>query len=209
MTAGRPRFISNDEAGLINDRLKLVSSREFGIEKQEVKQFLSRVSVDDWKGYKNGIPSDEAVRTHLAQNSDILYKRIENKEHAKLVAESFSNMDTFFGTLDDIQRKHPGIFLNANLVWDLEKTADDCTLGKRHKAFTAKDTKNGSNRGVKSTYGSSKHITAVIPACTASVLTPPCFIIAGKRKNEERHVPVTISFTEPPQEIIKPFAEKN
>ncbi|CDF40642.1 unnamed protein product [Chondrus crispus] len=108
-----------------------------------------------------------------------------------------------------MQRQHPGILLDAHRVWNLDETAVECTLGKWHKAFTSSETKNGGHRGVKSTYGASKHITAVIAASVGGVLTPPFFIVSGKRKNSDWYSPVTGSLSNTPNGIIRPYTEPN
>lgn len=207
--AGRPRTITNEEATLLNSRLKLASKRGFAVNNSGFKHVLYRIAADGRNGYRNGIPSDAAVRTYRAHNPDITYKRIENKEFAKLAAESYRHIDIFFAALDEIQVKHPGILLNPHRIWNLDETAVDCTLGKLEKAFTSRDTKNGGHRAVKSRYGSSKHVTVVIAASGAGVLTPPFFIVAGKRMNSDWYAPVQGRFQAHPQGIIKRFTKPN
>lgn len=206
--AGRPTVISTDEAAMINERLKLAAKRGFAVDNHTFKHVLSRVAADGRKGYQRGVPSDEAVRTYRAHNRDITYRRIENKEHAKLAAESYEHIETFFSVLDTIQKTHPGILFSANRVWNTDETAVDCTLGKWTRCFTSADTKNGGHRGVKSSYGISKHITAVIAASASGTVAPPFFIIAGKRKSSDWWSPVTGRFNAKPCGIIEPYMKE-
>ena len=77
----------------------------------------------------------------------------------------------------------PGILENPSFVWNMDETAVDSTFAKQRRAFTAAGKPSGGYRRVKSTYGVSKHITAVIAASAAGRITPPFIIVAGKRRN--------------------------
>lgn len=207
--AGRQSVIRESEATLINNRLKLAAQRGFAVDIDSFRHILSRIAADGRQGYSNQLPSDEAIRTYRAHNRDISYKKIENKESAKLAAESYEHVESFFKILDDIQTKHHGILQDPRRVWNMDETAVDCTLGKWLRGFTSATTKNGGHRSVKSTYGMSKHITAVIAANATGILTPPFFIVAGKRKNSDWWSPVISSSKITPHGIIERFTKAN
>lgn len=103
---GRPLVINTEKAKLINQRLKIPLSRRFAVGQPQFKHFLSRISADGCTRYANDVPSNDAVPTYRAQNSDLSYKRVENEEHSKLAAESSEHIHTCFAAFDAIQREH-------------------------------------------------------------------------------------------------------
>lgn len=74
--------------------------RWFAVDDPTLRHLLSRFATDGRNGYKNDVPSNDAVFMYRAQHSDIFYRRIENKEYSKLTAENYPHIDTFFRTLD-------------------------------------------------------------------------------------------------------------
>lgn len=97
---GSKHVVNDEEANVINERLKIVAERGFAVDAHNCKHVLSRVASDGPEGWKNKLTSDETVRTYRARYKDIAYKKVENKEAAKLAAECFRHVDTFFLLLD-------------------------------------------------------------------------------------------------------------
>lgn len=102
IAAGRPRTISAEEAQLFNKKIEVAAMRGFGVDNPTFRHVLSRVVADGRNGYKNGVPSSDAICTFQVQHSDICYKRIENQEYAELAAENYTQINTFFRTLNKI-----------------------------------------------------------------------------------------------------------
>ena len=136
------------------------------------------------RDYKNGIPSDEALRSFSCRHLELTFRAQQNKERGKLQAESLSNVQPIFDIINNIGRKNPEILNNPNRIWNLDETAVDATYGKREKVFTSSKNNEGGFIACSTNKASQKHITAVICVSASGLKTPPFFIVAGKRINE-------------------------
>lgn len=90
----------------------------------------------------------------------------------------------------------------------MDETGVDCTIGRLKRAFVAAGKRNGGYRGIKSTYGVSRHITAVISSSAEGHLTPTYFIAVRKRENSD-WAPVKGEIQSPPFGIIARFTQEN
>lgn len=95
-----------------------------------------------------------------------------------------------FSALERVAHENKGILQNPDRIFNLEKTAIDCTLGGLQRISTAAGRHNGGAPGARSSYEVSKHINAAITASTAGTLTPPFITVAGHRKCSYWWVPV-------------------
>ena len=69
--AGRPTVLSHEEERMIVERLNFAASRGSSIDISSLKYMMARIAADGRKSWKNGIPSDEAVRSFRAWHRDI------------------------------------------------------------------------------------------------------------------------------------------
>ena len=83
---------------------------------------------------------------------DIAYKKIENKEAAKMAAELFSQVETFFAAVQHVKDSHHGLLDDPKRVWNMDETAVDCNFGKLKRGFTASGKRSGGSYAVKSSY---------------------------------------------------------
>lgn len=75
-TRGNSRVISDGEAKLVNERLKLAAARGFAVDNDTLRHVLSRIAGDGRKGWKNNLPSEDAIRAYRASYRDISFKKI-------------------------------------------------------------------------------------------------------------------------------------
>lgn len=70
-------------------------------------------------------------------------------------------MDTFFATVQLVGDAHEDFLADPDRVWNMDEAAVDCLLRNLYKSFTASGKRIGGAQSIKSSYGISKHITAV------------------------------------------------
>ena len=182
--AGRTTVLSPEEERIEVQRLKFVASRGAAVGYCSLRYMMAKIAADGRKGYKNGIPSDEALRSFRSRHRDLTFRAQENKERAKLHAESVSHVQPFFDIINNVGRKTPEMLNNPNRIWNVDETDVDATYGKREKVFTCSKSNHGGFVACSTNKASQKHITAVICVSASGLKTPPFFIVAGKRINE-------------------------
>ena len=130
--AGRKPVLSADEEEVLKREIKDASSRGFAIDIDKMRQIMFRIACDGRKGWKSAIQSDDAIRSFRTRNRDITYRKSENKEYAKLRAETYEHIKTFFDAMVMLEKKHPELRNAANLSEILTKqrsTALEASLG--------------------------------------------------------------------------------
>ena len=181
--AGRTTILSPEEERIVVQRLKFVASRGAAVGYRSLRYMMANIAADGRKGYVNGVPSDEAIRSFRSRHRDLTFRAQENKERVKLHAESVSHIQPFFDIINDIGKNHPGMLTNPNRIWNLDETAVDGRYGKREKVFLSSDSHHGGFVACSTNKASQKHITAVVCVSASGLKTPPFFIVAGKRIN--------------------------
>jgi len=89
--AGRRPSLDPSEELLILQRLKVTAERGFATDASTLKAIIaSVVAKKGIRGIKNGIPSDDYIRSFRARNRDITFRNYEKRELAKKLDE---NMD--------------------------------------------------------------------------------------------------------------------
>lgn len=143
VSPGRRTVLSSTEQKMIVDRLLFGASRGFAMGVDDVRDMMSRIAADGRVGWKNGVPSPDAVRAFRARYRELTFRNAESKEIAKLNAENYEHVQHFFGILTDLDRKHKGLLANPNRIVNMDETAVDATYGKREKVFTASTSHHG------------------------------------------------------------------
>lgn len=193
---GRCTVLTIDEEQMIVNRLIYAAARGFAIDKEGLKHIMSRVAADGREGFKNGVPCEDVIRSFRARHRELTYKKAENKEQAKLKAQTFEHVQRFFDILTNVVNKeHPGLLRDPSLIWNMDETAVDATEGKPIKVYSSAGTKHGGFRKCSTLNGPSKHITAVIVASPAGLRAPPYLIVAAKNVMSNWLEPVTGKFT--------------
>lgn len=189
---GRKTILTEGEEEMIKREIKEAAKLGFAIENDSMRQIMGRVANDGRKeNWKNGVPSAAAIRSFRSRNRDVTFRRGENKDYAKLRAESYEHIKTFFDAMISLEKKHPGITSDGDRVWNIDETKVDCTKGTCKKTFTSSSSHHGGSRGSSSTNGMNKQITAVVAISASGRMTPPFFIVAGKRALTKWFGPVT------------------
>lgn len=142
---------------------------------------MARIAADGRRGWKNGIRSDDAVRSFRSRHREITYKKVEDKNASKLRAENRDHVGTFFIALKQIEILHPGLVKDPDRVWNVDETKVDATEAGFRKAFCASSGHHGGFSATSSTSGVDKHITAVVAVSASGRKSTPFFIVAGQR----------------------------
>lgn len=187
---GVSTVLTSQEELMTCERIKVAATRGFAIDVTGLRAVMGRIAADGRKGWKNGIPSYDTIRSFRARHRDITCRKAESKEHAKLKAENYAHVETFFDALQQVQNLHPGILINPNVIWNMDETAVDANEGDSTKVLSGADSHHGGFRGSSTAYGICKHITAVVAVSASGLIAPPFFIIAGKKLSQRWWAPV-------------------
>lgn len=109
-------FFTDEEERMIVERLCFCASRGFAITQNVLKRIMARIAADGRNGWRNGVPSDDAIRSFRSRHREITYRKIENKEGAKLRAENREHVQTLFTAMEEIERHHPGILKDPDRI---------------------------------------------------------------------------------------------
>ena len=109
--------------------------RFFAVEVAGIKQILEEVAADGRKGWKNDVPSDDAVRAFRARHCEITFRNYERKDNAKLKGESYMRVQRYFEVLQNIESKHGGIIDDGDRIWNVDETAVESTSGQKRKVL--------------------------------------------------------------------------
>lgn len=177
--AGRETLLTKEEHRMNTERCVTVAAKGYAITNSQMRSIQARVSADGRKGFQNGIPSNDAVRSFRARTPGLTYRKAENKEAAKIKGENYEHVKTLARELQKVGQDHPGIFDDPDRVWNMDETKVDAQFGIRERTFVGKNSRRGGFQvGSKK---SNKHITAVI-AGSASGRVAPLFVIAAGKK---------------------------
>lgn len=72
--SGRPTVINSKDVTPINEGLKLAWQHGFAMNNSTIKHVLFRIATDVSKDYRDGVGSDETVRTYRSHHLEIPYK---------------------------------------------------------------------------------------------------------------------------------------
>ena len=148
---------------MIVQRLIYAGRRRFAVEITRIKRIMAEVSADGRKGWKNGVPSDDAVRDFRARHREITFRNYERKENAKLKGESFLHVQRHFEVLQYIESKHGGILDDDDdCIWNVEETAIKSTLGQKLKGLGTSNSHDGGFATSAKTAGAGDHIICVV-----------------------------------------------
>ena len=93
---GRKTVLSKEEERMIVNRLCFAAGRGFAVEHDGIKRIMARVALDGRRGWRNNLPSADAVRTFRARHREITFRKAENKDAAKRKSESREHFQTLF-----------------------------------------------------------------------------------------------------------------
>ena len=76
----------------------------------------------------------------------------------------------------------------------MNETSVSALEGKKRKGFSRTHINHGGFRGNSTSYGISKHVTAVVAVSASVLIVPPFFIVAGQRISSKWIDPIQGSF---------------
>ena len=205
---GKRTVLSCEEEEMIVKRLIFAAKRGFAVDVSGIKRIMMEVANDGRKGWKNAVPSDDAVRAFRARHREITFRNYERKENAKLKGESYEHVQRYFEVLKDIEAKHPGILQDGNRIWNMDETAVDSTFGQKRKVFGPSNTHHGGFVASAKTAGAGKHITCVVAVSASGKKAPPFFIVSGKNVMSNWVEPLP-SIYKNSGEICRKFEQEN
>ena len=165
----------------MKDRIRYAASRGFAIDEDELRALFAVITSDGRKTYrtKNGIPSTDVIRRWRALNRDITRRKSESKPVSKLYAERRSHVSTLKTPFEMISAQHPGIFEDANRLWNLDKTEVSAENAMVKKVYSSTSSDHGGFLETNGT-GSAKHVTAVVAVSASGKTALPFLIVEGK-----------------------------
>ncbi len=92
---------------------------------------MSQIASDGRPSWKDGAPSEGAIRAFRARHRKITFEKAEKKDKSKFRGESFAHVEGFFKMLKDIEKSNPGVLSDADRVWNMDETSISCKIGKR------------------------------------------------------------------------------
>ena len=72
--AGKTTVLSPDEERIVVQRLKFVASRGAAVGYCSLRYMMAKIAADGRNGYKNGIPSEEALRSFRSRHRDLTFR---------------------------------------------------------------------------------------------------------------------------------------
>ena len=90
-----PTILTPEEEAMIVERLLFAASRGYAVDIDGIKGIMGHVTADGRPGWKNCVPSNDAVRSFRALHKEITYRNCENKDCANLKGENYSHVKGF------------------------------------------------------------------------------------------------------------------
>lgn len=147
------QVITKEELKIIIKKLCQAASTGFVVDNDQFSCDLSRIASDGIAVFQNSVPISDAIQAYHARSGEIAYKKIGNKEQAKLSAQTFEHIEPLFKQVERDEMLHKEILDNPCCIWNMNKTSLDATEGKLKRAFTCSSSENGGSRGFKSILG--------------------------------------------------------
>lgn len=123
---GRQCVLTEDEELVLKEEIKVASSMSFAVDIDGMRTMMARIADDGTeRQWNNGVPIDDAIRSFCARTRDITYRKLENKEYAKLKAERYEHVKSFFNAMEVLKQRNEGITSNGDRMWNLDETAID------------------------------------------------------------------------------------
>ncbi len=72
---------------------------------------MSQIASDGRPIWKDGVPSEDAIRAFRARHREITIRNAENKDRSKFRGEGFDHFEGLFKILKDVEKSNPGILL--------------------------------------------------------------------------------------------------
>ena len=181
-SVGRPTVLTLEEENMIVKGITFAAQRGFALTVPALKIVMAKIAADGRPGWLSRLPCDDAVTSFRARHSEITFRKSENKDSEKLKGENFELVLSYVTALKQVDTVHPGIFRNADRLWNMHETKVDAEFGKIVKVLGPPNTHQRGLVSSTSAAGSRKHVTYVIAISASGLKAPPFFIVAGKNR---------------------------
>ena len=171
---GRKRILTDEEEITIVESMKVVAERGFVVDYERIRSIIARIVTDGRQGWRNEIPSYDAIQSFRSRHRDITCRQYKNRDHSKLAPESFQHVESFFAAIEKVRKTQSHFLAHPDYFWNMDETSVSALEGNKWKSFSPTDTNHGAVRVNSTSYGISKHVTAVV-AVSASGLIAPTF----------------------------------
>ena len=72
---GRKPVLSEEEERMIVNLLCFAAGREFAVDHDGIKRIMAHVALDGRRGWRNNLPSDDAVKAFRARHREITFRK--------------------------------------------------------------------------------------------------------------------------------------
>lgn len=193
--AGRKTVLSEAEQELVVSKAFQAARSGMAIDNNMMRNVQSLIANDGRKGFKKGMPSDDALRSFRARNRALTMRKSENVLPVKLAAQNYKHVLTFKSILQRVDREHPGLLKDPERIWNWDETSVLPEFGKLTKCYAPSSSNRGGARVTVKDHG--KHVTAGLAASASGRIAPPFLIAAGKKKMSSWLRPLSpIDFTD-------------
>ena len=95
---GRKTVLSEEEERMIVNRLCFAAGRGLAVDHDGIKRIMARVAWDGRRGWRNNLPSDDAVRASRARHRDITFRKAEKKKLQNARPKAVNMSKLFYST---------------------------------------------------------------------------------------------------------------
>ncbi len=81
---------------MLTERIIFARERGFAVGKDTLKSLMSQIASDGRPIWKDGGPSENAIRAFRARQLEITFENAEKKDRLKFRGESFDHVEGFF-----------------------------------------------------------------------------------------------------------------
>lgn len=137
-----------------------------------LKEVVVFTAADGRSRFKNGSPSDDAIRARRACNRNITLRVQENNNIQRLSAQTHDHVLTFQNAIQAVENFNPSIHSTAGCVVNFEKTKVDGKYGELIKIFRLSNTHHNGFQLASLSNNNGRHVTAVIEISASGKKTP-------------------------------------
>ncbi len=113
---GRSTLLTSEEDAMLTERLIYAGKRWLAVGKYTLKSLMSQIASDGRPRWKDGVPSEGAIRAFRARRREITFRNAVNKDRSKFRGKSFDHVGGFFNILKDVEKSNPGILSDGDGV---------------------------------------------------------------------------------------------
>lgn len=145
-----------------------------------MRSLQGKISRDRRRGFRQGTPSSDAIRSFRARNRALIYRSAENVLPIRLAAEKYARVKSLKDVLQILLQKRPALFSDPHRTWNWDETSVLAEYGKNIKCFTPANANRGGTKLTIKDHG--KHVTDEITVSAAGDVAPLFLVASGKKK---------------------------